>query len=111
MSTVTHMCIDRPVSAADKTKEYVQPQYFVDCLNALFLLPTRPYAPGIVSFQTNPFSLLRHICPRLFRVRNLAICPIDRGKLTLWLVLRRKKLLLLRTMKTLQAARMKLKNR
>ena len=44
------MCIDRSMTAADKTKEYVQPQYFVDCLNALFLLPTKPYSPGIVSF-------------------------------------------------------------
>lgn len=51
MKRVTHICMDRPVPAgtADKSKEYVQPQYIVDSINNLFLLPTKPYTPGIVS--------------------------------------------------------------
>lgn len=48
MKTVTHVCMDRPLPAGqmDKNKEYVQPQYIADCINNLFLLPTKPYAPG-----------------------------------------------------------------
>ena len=51
MSRVTHLCMDRPLPQAqvDKTKEYVVPQYIADCCNNLFLLPTKPYAPGKVS--------------------------------------------------------------
>jgi len=51
MKRITHVCVDRPVPAAsmDKSKEYVQPQYIVDSINNLFLLPTKPYAPGTVS--------------------------------------------------------------
>ena len=45
---ITHMCMDRPVSQIEKGKEYVSPQYIVDCINNLFLLPTRPYMPGQV---------------------------------------------------------------
>ena len=43
--------MDRPIipGSQDKTKEYVQPQYVVDSINNMFLLPTRPYLPGIVS--------------------------------------------------------------
>lgn len=55
MQTVTHMCMDRPLTSTDASKEYVQPQYFVDCLNALFLLPTKPYKPGVVSFFLDNF--------------------------------------------------------
>ena len=43
------MCFDRPLTPAqqsDKEHEYVQPQYIVDSINNLFLLPTRPYKPG-----------------------------------------------------------------
>ena len=45
------MCMDRPVpvGSADKSKEYVQPQYIIDSINNLFLLPTKPYAPGIAA--------------------------------------------------------------
>jgi len=45
---VTHICMDRPVapSSVIKGKEYISPQYIIDCLNNLFLLPTRPYMPG-----------------------------------------------------------------
>ena len=49
MKIVTHVCMDRPLSKVDKTKEYIQPQYIIDSLNNLFLLPTKPYTPGIVS--------------------------------------------------------------
>ena len=49
MKRVTHVCMDRPVVDLDKSKEYVQPQYIVDSINNLFLLPTKPYLPGIVS--------------------------------------------------------------
>ena len=51
MKRITHICMDRPVPAGsqDKAKEYVQPQYIIDSINNLFLLPTKPYAPGIVS--------------------------------------------------------------
>lgn len=53
MAAVTHICLDRPVPAGkiDKTKEYVVPQYIADSLNNLFLLPTKPYMPGQVSFS------------------------------------------------------------
>jgi len=47
MKKVTHMCHDRPLSSTEKGKEYVQPQYILDCINNLFLLPTKTYAPGI----------------------------------------------------------------
>ena len=49
---VTHVVMDRPmpVGGIEKGKEYVQPQYIVDSINNLFLLPTKPYLPGIVSF-------------------------------------------------------------
>ena len=30
----------------EKGKEYVQPQYLIDSINNLFLLPTKPYLPG-----------------------------------------------------------------
>lgn len=40
--------IDRPlVGKLDSTKEYVQPQWIVDSLNNLFLLPTQPYRAGV----------------------------------------------------------------
>ena len=52
MKRITHFCMDRPTTDVDKSKEYVQPQYIVDSINNLFLLPTKPYLPGIVSDQT-----------------------------------------------------------
>jgi hypothetical protein len=58
MKAVTHICMDRPLEAGtmDKTKEYIQPQYVIDCMNNLFLLPTRPYLPGTVSALQANFS-------------------------------------------------------
>ncbi len=47
MKKVTHMCMDRPVGEALKGKEYIQPQYILDSVNNLFLLPTKPYMPGV----------------------------------------------------------------
>ena len=47
MKKVTHVCMDRPLNSPEKGKEYVQPQYILDCMNNLFLLPTKPYLPGI----------------------------------------------------------------
>lgn len=47
---VTHVCMDRPVMSQEKGKEYISPQYIVDSINNLFLLPTKPYMPGQVSF-------------------------------------------------------------
>jgi len=40
--------MDRPIPAAsqEKGKEYVCPQYIIDSINNLFLLPTKPYMPG-----------------------------------------------------------------
>lgn len=50
---ITHVCMDRPVAQVEKGKEYITPQYVVDSINNLFLLPTRPYLPG----QVRPKSL------------------------------------------------------
>lgn len=63
MKRVTHVCMDRPpaVGSLDKSKEYVQPQYIIDSLNNLFLLPTKPYMPGVVS--QSPILLL-HVLTR-----------------------------------------------
>jgi len=51
LKKVTHIVMDRPLppskAAQFKTKEVVQPQYLVDALNNLLLLPTRPYKPGV----------------------------------------------------------------
>jgi len=48
---VTHIVMDRPLppakAAAHKSKELIQPQYLLDSLNNLLLLPTRPYKPGV----------------------------------------------------------------
>ena len=44
---ITHHVIDRPLNKKTKDIEYVQPQYVVDSLNNLFLLPVSQYAPGI----------------------------------------------------------------
>jgi hypothetical protein len=41
---ITHFVMDRPISDAflnaNQNKEFIQPQYIVDCINSLFLLPT-----------------------------------------------------------------------
>ena len=39
--------MDRPAKATEKGREYVQPQYILDSINNLFLLPTKPYMPGV----------------------------------------------------------------
>lgn len=52
LKRVTHICMDRPLPVGEqpaKGKEYVQPQYIVDCINNLFLLPTKPYLPGVAA--------------------------------------------------------------
>ena len=41
------MCMDRPIKSTEKGREYVQPQYILDSINNLFLLPTKPYMPGV----------------------------------------------------------------
>lgn len=42
----SHHVVDRPVKTKSSSIEMIQPQYIVDCLNNLFLLPTQQYAPG-----------------------------------------------------------------
>jgi len=45
---ITHVVTDRPVAsgvARDAAREYVQPQWIFDCVNAGLLLPVREYAP------------------------------------------------------------------
>ena len=46
---ITHQLIDRPVSPEQlqpATREFIQPQWVYDCINARALLPTHPYRPG-----------------------------------------------------------------
>ena len=44
---VTHHLVDRPMQSAGlQSREYVQPQWVFDCINAKVLLPTRLYGPG-----------------------------------------------------------------
>lgn len=44
---ITHHVVDRPIQAVDSSsREYVQPQWVFDCINAQYLLPTAKYAPG-----------------------------------------------------------------
>ena len=48
---VTHYVMDRPLSDSflngNQNKEFVQPQYIIDSINNLFMLPTSQYRPGI----------------------------------------------------------------
>jgi len=45
---ITHHVMDRPLPKSKKGNfEYVQPQYIVDSINNLFLLPTSQYRPGV----------------------------------------------------------------
>lgn len=45
---ITHHVIDRPLlGKLDTTREYVQPQWIIDSLNNLHLLPPNPYRPGV----------------------------------------------------------------
>lgn len=44
---ITHHVVDRPVqSQGGKSREYIQPQWVFDSINAQMRLPVRPYAPG-----------------------------------------------------------------
>lgn len=44
---ITHHIVDRPMQAQPgKSREYIQPQWVFDSLNAQLRLPTRGYAPG-----------------------------------------------------------------
>lgn len=43
----THHVVDRPVGKKSGNIEYIQPQYIVDSLNNLYLLPTSQYGPGV----------------------------------------------------------------
>jgi pescadillo protein len=45
----THHVMDRPLQADKLVKnvEYIQPQWVVDSINNLYLLPVNPYKPGI----------------------------------------------------------------
>ena len=47
-SEITHYIIDRPHESIDyvANKEYVQPQWIIDCLNACSILPTADYSPA-----------------------------------------------------------------
>jgi len=53
MKGVTHVCMDRVATTIEKGIEYISPQYIVDSINNLFLLPTKPYMPGQVSSLLN----------------------------------------------------------
>jgi pescadillo protein len=49
--TITHHIVDRPKLQASydilpKSREYVQPQWIVDCANNMFMLPVSKYAVG-----------------------------------------------------------------
>ncbi len=45
---VTHHVMDRPlVGKINTQREYVQPQWIVDSLNNLYLLPSHQYKPGM----------------------------------------------------------------
>lgn len=51
-SSITHQVVDRPPESVlrggegAQQREYVQPQWVFDCLNAGILLPTEDYGPG-----------------------------------------------------------------
>ncbi|KNC86728.1 hypothetical protein SARC_01148 [Sphaeroforma arctica JP610] len=47
--TITHQIVDRPgVDTTKYNREYVQPQWVYDCINAKALLNTEKYGPGCV---------------------------------------------------------------
>ena len=59
---VTHYCVDRPALLPGVAKvasvEYVQPQYFFDCLNARMVLPVNGYRMGeTLPPHVSPFTL------------------------------------------------------
>ena len=49
--------LDASVLAKNANREYVQPQYVIDCINNVYLLPTSQYRPGIPPpAHLSPFS-------------------------------------------------------
>ena len=46
--SITHQVVDRPVQSIGDDREYVQPQWIFDSINARMLLPTLRYRPGAV---------------------------------------------------------------
>jgi len=47
-SDITHQVVDRPLMQQSvSSREFVQPQWVYDCVNARTLLPTHPYRPGV----------------------------------------------------------------
>ena len=56
--SITHQIIDRPLVGTSiiKSREYIQPQWIFDSINASFLLPTSRYQPGsILPPHLSPF--------------------------------------------------------
>lgn len=46
---ITHHIVDRPIQGQqNKTREYIQPQWVFDCINAQILLPVQKYLPGAI---------------------------------------------------------------
>ncbi|KAI9205545.1 Pescadillo N-terminus-domain-containing protein [Polychytrium aggregatum] len=60
---ITHHIIDRPLTDSSSkidTREYLQPQWIYDCVNAKFLVKTRGYHPGeVLPPHMSPFAVLR----------------------------------------------------
>eukprot|EP00698_Gefionella_okellyi_P025147 TRINITY_DN9095_c0_g1_i1.p1 TRINITY_DN9095_c0_g1~~TRINITY_DN9095_c0_g1_i1.p1 ORF type:complete len:542 (-),score=73.58 TRINITY_DN9095_c0_g1_i1:139-1719(-) len=54
-ASITHHVVDRPLTHRFLSREYVQPQWIADSLNARILLPTSEYLPGL--------SLPPHLSP------------------------------------------------
>ncbi len=44
---ITHMIVDRPTDKKSLKKELVQPQWVIDSVNNVMMLPTQKYFPGI----------------------------------------------------------------
>lgn len=55
-SGITHQIIDRPMQGVSQSgRDYIQPQWVFDCINAKMLLPIHKYKPGV--------SLPPHLSP------------------------------------------------
>ncbi|ETO27925.1 hypothetical protein RFI_09208 [Reticulomyxa filosa] len=48
-TNITHQVVDRPIAEDSKlkTREYIQPQWVYDCLNAGCVVPVEHYQPGV----------------------------------------------------------------
>jgi pescadillo len=56
LSSITHVVVDRPtVRSTVSNREYIQPQYVLDCINESVLLPVKEYCVGV--------SLPAHLSP------------------------------------------------